>query len=162
MRRARVAAVIALIALMGGCLSGGCGSGPTMTPPAPFDPTCEGRAEPYFAGIEKTSAGGEITVRIVSATPAPPANTDDNMWTVQVLDAAGAPMTGATIVAAPYMVDHGHGAPNIIGTETASGSYDLAPLYLKMTGFWQITIRAAPSGSVLESRVVFPFCIPPI
>ena len=138
----------------------GCGS--TPPPAVPFDPTCEGRAEAYFSGIEKTSAGGEMTVRIVSAIPAPPANTDDNEWTVSLTDATGTPMEGATVVAAPYMVDHGHGAPNVIGVGSGGGSYALDSIYLRMTGLWQVTIRVWPSGSELENEVMFPFCVPPI
>ena len=55
-------------------------------------------------------------MEILSAEPAPPANSDQNAWTVKLTDAdAGAPIEGATLIVAPYMPQHGHGAPNIIG-----------------------------------------------
>ena len=42
----------------------GCGSDEA---PPDVIPSCEGRGEQYFAGIEKTSADGKVTVAITSA-----------------------------------------------------------------------------------------------
>lgn len=127
---------------------------------APATPDCDNLGEQFFAGISKTSAAG-VTMEILSAEPAPPANSDQNAWTVKLTDAdAGAPIEGATLIVAPYMPQHGHGAPNIIGDEVGGGSYTLSPIYLKMTGLWEVTLKATPAGGT-ESRVMFPFCIPP-
>lgn len=132
------------------------------SPPAEVVPSCEGRGDEYFAGIAKTSEGGTLTVAVVSAEPAPPANSYTNKWTLAVTDATNeAPMLGALVVAAPYMVDHGHGAPNVIGTEVGEGAYLIDPLSLKMNGLWDVTLKVTPSGGE-ESRVVFSFCVQPL
>ena len=147
------------------CLLAACG--PAETAPgngkpdgSGFDPTCEGRADDYFAGMKKTSTNGGVTVEIVSADPAPPANSDMNAWTLKLSGDGGAPFEGATIVGSPFMIDHGHGAPNQIASELTGGRYKLGPLALKMAGLWQVTLKITPPGGQ-EISVVFSFCIPP-
>jgi hypothetical protein len=120
---------------------------------------CEGRADDYFAGMKKTTSDGSITAELVSAEPAPPANADNNTWMVKLSTSSGTPITGAVIVGAPYMIDHRHGAPNQMSTETGSGSYRLGPLALRMAGLWTITLEITPQGEPAKT-VVFSFCIP--
>lgn len=157
--------LLGLLLLTAGAMSwGACGASGDPTPAvgAVFN-NCEDRGEDFFPGIAKTSPEG-VTMAITAAAPTPPANTDDNDWIVKLTDAAGAPLLGANVVVAPYMVDHGHGAPNVIALEEGDGNYHLAPVYLKMTGLWQVTLKATPAGGQAaeqESRVMFPFCIPP-
>jgi photosystem II stability/assembly factor-like uncharacterized protein len=153
--------LLVLVLLIAGAMSSGaCGAnGEPSTDVGAVFHNCEDRGEDFFAGIAKTSPGG-VTTTIVAATPTPPANADDNDWTVRLTDPSGAPLLGATLVVAPYMVDHGHGAPNVIALEESDGTYHLAPVYLKMTGLWQVTLKATPAGGS-ESRVMFPICIPP-
>ena len=148
------------------CLLSGCSS-PAETAPGDgkpdgsgFDLTCEGRADNYFAGMKKASADGGVTVEIVSADPAPPANSDMNAWTLKLSSDSGAAFEGATIVGAPFMIDHGHGAPNQIASDLTGGRYKLGPLALKMAGLWQVTLKITPPGGQ-EISVVFSFCIPP-
>ena len=129
-------------------------------PDAGLDPTCEGRAESYFAGMKKTSTGGALTVEIVSADPAPPANTDTNLWMLKLSGSGGTPVEGATIIGSPFMIDHGHGAANQIASELGGGRYKLGPLALKRAGLWQVTLKITPTGGQ-ETSVVFSFCIPP-
>src|SRR5262245_55584821 len=138
----------------------GCGgSGPDGTE-AP--PSCENRGDMYFAGITKTSDDGTATVQITSAAPAPPANSYTNDWDLLVTDPVfGTPMLGALVIAAPYMVDHGHGAPNVIATESGDGVYTIDPLSLKMNGLWDVTMKVTPAGGT-EERVVFSFCVMPL
>jgi hypothetical protein len=134
----------------------GCGNGGVP------EVICEGRGEAYFAGIAKTSEDAELVITLTSAEPAPPANSYANKWTLGVTDAVAAePVPGVFMVAAPYMVDHGHGAPNAIATEIGDGSYLVDPLSLKMNGLWDITIKATPAGGE-ETRAVFSFCVEPI
>ena len=156
------------IGILVACALSAC-SGSTETPPqdggskpdgAGFDPTCEGRADSYFAGMKKTSTGDGLTVEIVSADPAPPANTDTNSWMLKLSGVGGTPVEGATIIGAPFMVDHGHGAANQIASEVGGGRYKLGPLALKMAGLWQVTLKITPAGGQ-ETPVVFSFCIPP-
>src|SRR5262245_55893721 len=107
--RAAPAAISIALALTG------CGGGGSDTEPLP---SCENRGDVYFAGIEKTTTDGVVNITITSAEPAPPANSYTNDWNLQVTDATtGAPIEGALVIAAPYMVDHGHGAPNVIADE---------------------------------------------
>lgn len=141
--------------------SAACGpSGGNASDGAVFN-NCDDLGEDFFAGMSKTSPGG-VTMEIVSADPAPPANSDRNTWTVKLTDSssAAAPIEGATLIVAPYMPQHGHGAANIIAAEDGGGSYTLSPIYLKMTGLWEVTLKATPLDGT-ESRVMFPFCIPP-
>jgi hypothetical protein len=147
------AALAALSALGAGLL--GCGD-------AAAPPDCENRGDQYFAGIAKTTDDGASTVQITSAAPAPPANSYSNRWELMVTDAtSSSPITGALVIAAPYMVDHGHGAPNAIATETDGGGYVIDPLSLKMNGLWDVTIKVTPQGGA-ESRMVFSFCVQPL
>jgi YtkA-like len=140
-------------------LSLGCGGGGAT---AEVIPTCEGRGDEYFAGMAKTSSDGKVTMALTSAEPAPPANSYTNRWTLLVTDATAlATLPGADVVAAPYMVDHGHGAPNVIATDMGDGVYLIDPLSLKMTGLWDVTMKVIPSGGD-ESRVVFSFCVQPL
>ena len=155
---------LTLRSLLFACALTACGSGETGAetgnPDAGFDPTCEGRADNYFAGMKKTSAGAALTVEIVSAEPAPPANNDTNSWTLKLSSADAAPVEGATIIGSPFMIDHGHGAANQIATELGAGRYKLGPLALKMAGLWQVTLKITPPAGQ-ETPVVFSFCIPP-
>ena len=45
------------------------------------------------------------------------------------------------------MVDHGHGAPNVIADETGGGAYVIDPLSLKMNGLWDVTMKLTPQGA---------------
>jgi hypothetical protein len=148
----------AVVALGAALLSCGGDGGPA---PEPL-PDCENRGDQYFAGIAKTTDDGATTIQITSAAPAPPANSSTNRWELLVTDATGAnPITSALVIAAPYMVDHGHGAPNVIATESDGGAYVVDPLYLKMNGLWDVTIKVTPQGGT-ESRVLFSFCVLPL
>lgn len=134
----------------------GCGTSP------PPEPSCEGRGDEYFAGFERTTDDGKFSVELISAEPAPPANSYTNKWTLQVTDpATGESLLGALVVAGPYMVDHGHGAPNVIAAETGNGVYLLDPLSLKMNGLWDVTLKVTPASGE-ESRVMMSFCVEPI
>lgn len=125
-------------------------------------PDCEHRGDQYFAGIAKTTDDGAARVQIVSAAPAPPANSYTNRWELLIADATTeSPMLGALVIAAPYMVDHGHGAPNVIASESAAGGYLVDPLSLKMNGLWDVTIKVTPQTGT-ESRVMFSFCVLPL
>ena len=141
--------------------AGGCGGGEGGSTEEPL-PDCENRGDMYFAGISKTTDDGIATLQITDAAPAPPANSYTNHWEFLVTDAAtGDPIVGALLIAAPYMVDHGHGAPNAIANESGDGVYVIDPLSLKMNGLWDVTMKVTPAGST-ESRVVFSFCVLPI
>jgi hypothetical protein len=116
------------------------------------------RAQPFVAGMEQAGAAGLIKARLLASTPAPPAR-GNNTWTVQIVDAAGAPMDGATLAVKGYMPDHGHGTstkPAIKGT--GDGKYEVDLLSLAMPGIWQITITVTTPSSTTDAAV-FTFCV---
>jgi hypothetical protein len=121
--------------------------------------TCQtdSRAQTYSANMVQKGQSGVFQLALASADPAPPAR-GTNTWTVRVLDASGAPVTGATLDVKPFMPDHGHGT-SIVATITANpdGTFGVTPLYLFMPGLWQMTF-GVHAGSQNDS-VVFSFCV---
>ena len=135
----------------------GCGDSPVEPVPS-----CENRGDEYFAGFARTTEDDRFVVELVSAEPAPPANSYTNKWTLRLTDAAtGENVLGALVVAGPYMVDHGHGAPNVIAGEVGEGVYLIDPLSLKMNGLWDVTLKVTPASGD-QSKVIMSFCVEPI
>lgn len=93
-------------------------------------------------GLEVQSAGKAITARVLDADPLTPARFY-NDWTVQFLDAQGAPLTDVTVqnACAWMYVQHNHGSPamNVAQLPDAS-SYKLSALNLFMRGPWSIEL----------------------
>jgi hypothetical protein len=114
------------------------------------------RKDTYVAGLSKSASN--LSVRIVDATPAPPAK-GTNAITLQVLDAGSRPLDGATITVTPFMPDHGHGsAVAPIVTAAGDGRYSVTKVYLAMAGLWRLTIAVAQPGGG-TSEVAFAFCL---
>ncbi len=105
-----------------------------------------------------TVAGKQgMKVVLLSGSPVPPTR-GTNTWKVRVLDPSGNQAQNATVVAKPFMPDHGHGT-NVQPVVTANpdGTFDVAPLYLFMPGLWQVTFEIkSPTAS---DSVVFAFCV---
>ncbi len=142
-------------------LAAACGGSSTNSgvPDAGYDCTTETRAETFVAGMTKVGSQNEVTFKLMSSTPAPPAR-GDNTWEIDLVDQGGAPITGAAMVVTPFMPDHNHGTSiKAVVTEPTPGHYTIAPVNLWMPGFWQITVKATPTGGVADA-VVFNFCIP--
>lgn len=160
--RARATSVLA-VAL--GVVVGGCGSSQPASPPVTGDGSTlyscdmETRAQPYMAGMTQTSLKGDYVATLVASVPAPPAKGTDT-WTVQIADSGGALVDGLTMSATPFMPDHNHGTSvRAVVTDMGGGTYEIAPLYLFMEGFWQITLALQPAAGTSDS-VIFPVCIP--
>jgi hypothetical protein len=115
-------------------------------------------ADEFSAGMVKQ--GTALSVVLVESLPAPPTR-GDNAWTVELRDAAQAPVSGATIVVTPWMELHGHGANKMaVVTDEGDGRYSIAPVNLYMQGVWRITIDIAmpePVGG--QDEVIFYFCV---
>ena len=95
----------------------------------------------------------------MDASPSPPAK-GNNVWTVQLLDKDGKPVTGATIVTKPFMPDHNHGSsikPQATA-KGAEGTYEITPVNLFMPGIWQITFTVTTPGGLDDSAVI-DFCV---
>lgn len=117
------------------------------------------RAQPYAVGLEGKSADGAVTVAFLDADPAPPAK-GNNTLMIALSDAAGQPITDATIVTKGYMPDHGH-STSVKPTATpkgAAGSYEVTPVTLFMPGIWEITFEVSKGGAA-ASAVKFTFCV---
>lgn len=112
----------------------------------------------YVAGIAKTGANG-VTVAIVSADPAPP-DVGINAWTLEVTDAAGAPLADGSVLLTPFMPLHGHGTTpeDFSATSNGDGTWAGLEMDLFMPGLWEITVDATDASMATDS-VVFRFCL---
>jgi hypothetical protein len=134
--------------------SGTSGTSGTTTPSACASDT---RKDTYIAGLSKPTAGA-LSVKLVEATPAPPAK-QSNTLMLQVVDTAGAPVEGATLSVTPFMPDHGHGSsvkPTV--TPKGGGTYEVTNVYLPMPGLWRLTVTVQ-MPNVAPQDAAFSFCI---
>lgn len=106
-------------------------------------------------------SAGDIGVRLISAQPAPPRQKVVNDWVVELTDADGAPLAGATIAnAESYMevhVHYGRHAPTV--TELSEpGQYAFDDIDFKMRGPWQLVFDVQPEGGSKQT-VRFNICV---
>lgn len=116
------------------------------------------RAEAYAVGLTATATDGALSVKYLDADPAPPSK-GLNTWNIEVDDAKGRPVEGATISVKLWMPDHGHGAsvvPTV--TDMGKGQYQVTLVDLFMPGIWQVTFNVkAPAES--SDSAMFTFCV---
>ena len=125
-----------------------------------YNCAAEDRDDDFVVGLTKVGQSNKLSFKLLSATPAPPAR-GDNTWIVEISSvASGAPMTGVSMVATPFMPDHQHGTSIdvVVTPQAETGQYELAPVNLWMPGLWQTTIEAQAGADT--DKVVFAFCIP--
>ena len=148
----------ALIGMTLLCLAAtACGGGGGDEPADAWNCSYEARAEPYTAGMNRTTAGG-LTVAIVESTPAPPLR-GNNAWRVSITDDQQAPLDDMTITIFPWMPDHGHGTPSVPQiAPLGGGEYSIDPVNLWMAGYWEATITVG-DGVAPGEDVVFELCI---
>ena len=123
-------------------------AGPTSTIDA--GPGLQG--DEYIAGMEKVSSEGHFRVALIESTPIPQDLTLYT-WVLEVRDADGQPIDGASVVAEPTMPDHGHGTfpittPGV--TAEGVGRFTLTDMDLFMAGVWQIELRIT-AGDVSDT-----------
>ncbi|EYF07458.1 auxin-binding protein [Chondromyces apiculatus DSM 436] len=165
MRRGAFAVLTAFLAAFlvagVGCDGGDDDGEPTTSTTTVTGGVCEGetRSDVYSAGMEVPSEGGSFSVRLVEATPGPPAK-GENSWTLLVLDGAGQAVEGVTLTVTPWMPDHNHGspAPPTVRATVTPGEYEVSAIDLIMAGFWEVTVDIAPEGGEPDSAV-FGFCV---
>ena len=156
--RVTTTGLLALALALSGCGEGGEGGGDAY---GGFDPAagfvgCED-ALTYTPGLEMVTDSGALTVRLVSASPAPP-DVGDNLWRFEVLDADGAPAEGAFVEIEPFMPGHGHGTfPRFSASDEREGGYDMEPFNLFMPGYWEMRVTVVGAGP--RESVLFDFCI---
>lgn len=154
------------LAVGAGLSLAGCGGG---TGQSPGDDvaflTCatETRAMPYQAGMSVMSQTGAFTVKLLSSTPGPPIK-GQNSWVVEIDDSAsGAPLDQVELTASPSMPDHQHPTTRrVVVTAAGSSTYSLNPVYLYMSGYWEVrlNIAAATVASGAPDVAMIPICIP--
>jgi hypothetical protein len=114
----------------------------------------------YAAGIDKPGAAGYFDFTLVSSTPAPRA-LNDNLFVVQVSDAAGNAISGDLSVVLD-MPQHGHqGTTPDIRFDVESNTFQLQPIYFFMVGLWRISFsfEGLADGALRTDSAVFEFCI---
>jgi hypothetical protein len=113
------------------------------------------RKDVYTAGLAKQT--GALSVKIVESTPSPPTKGTNTML-LQIDDASGKPLDGATVSVLPYMPDHAHGsAVTPVVTPMGSGKYAVAKIYYPMPGLWKVTVTVQMPGAAPQ-EVAFNFC----
>lgn len=116
----------------------------------------ETRAVAYQPGLELVSEELGLRLTLLESRPSP--RVGNLRWTLQVLDAEGAPVTGATLKVSPFMPDHHHGSPLIPTVkESGEGVYVATPINLTMPGFWRTTVRVTTDA--WTDVVIIPLCI---
>ena len=120
------------------------------------DCSMEDRDDEYAPGLERS--GAIYTATFVSVEPDPPA-LDDNDWVVAITDGAGEAAEDLTILATPWMPDHGHGTPIevVVAATENPGEYSLSPVNLFMAGLWQVTLEIDGEGG--QDSIMFAFCV---
>ncbi len=119
---------------------------------------CTGDFDVFEPGMTQLAEPGDITVELTHAEPSPPVVRRDNVWWLKLADAEGKPISGATLLASPYMPKHQHGSAEVVVEDLGEGEYRLSPIELIMPGVWEIPLSVAPEGGE-ASETSFRFCI---
>ncbi|MEZ4317657.1 MAG: FixH family protein [Myxococcota bacterium] len=152
MRAPGVAPIVLSVLLVSGCTGD---PEETGTP----GPVCEGEYDTYEPGMQVRTTQGNFYVEIVSATPDPP-DEGDNDWVVKVLSESGTPVEGGTVTVTPWMPAHGHGIspPNYSGQAApGDGEYSIPTFDLIMPGVWEFQFLV--TESMMNDTVELSFCI---
>ncbi len=160
---------VSILTLFTALALGGCGSSSGVTGDAgAVFVSCdtETRATPYQPGMQVTSAATPpvFMIKLLESNPGPPVK-GTNTWDIEVDEAAtGTPLDGLDINVTPWMPDHGHGTsmPVVVTPTGSGGRYTLAPVFLRMSGFWQVklTIVGTMVGAGVTDNATLPICIP--
>ncbi len=115
------------------------------------------RKDLYTAGLTKPA--GTMSVKLLDSDPGPPIKGTNELM-LEVLDASGQPVDGATITVLPWMPDHAHGSavtPTV--TPAGGGKYNVTNVYLSMAGLWQLKVEVQPAGAAALPQAIFQFCL---
>jgi hypothetical protein len=109
------------------------------------------------------SSAGVFAVELLSSSPGPPVK-GQNTWAIKVAEVAtGTALDGLDVSVTPRMPDHpSHGTRPVVVTPAVGGTYTLEPVYLYMSGVWDVTmtIVGAMVGAGTTDTAVIPICIP--
>ncbi|MFK7927891.1 MAG: hypothetical protein AB8H79_06865 [Myxococcota bacterium] len=123
---------------------GGCVDDPAPSP-------CADEARGEVLSVD-TRFEGDTTATVSNMDPSPP-QVGLNQWTIQT----PGDMAGCTLVAEPFMPDHGHGASVGGATEMGQGEWQIEDLRFSMGGYWEVSLTWDCDGS--EKQVVMPLCV---
>jgi YtkA-like len=155
----RIAMLAPSLAVSFAAACGSPGTNIQVTDAALFSCDTETRAVAYTPNLSRVSPSGAFSAVLVASDPGPPAKGTDT-WTVRILDQGGAPLDGLEMTALPFMPDHGHGTSvKAVVSPLGGGTYTVAPLYLYMPGYWEVTLNLKTAAGTKDS-VMFPICIP--
>ena len=108
--------------------------------------------ESFVVGLEKPGDHGRFTVRLMESDPIP-RYTGLYSWTLEIVDAEGRPLSGASVRAEPRMPDHDHGTfPRVTDATTMGepGRYVLAEMDLFMDGVWRVEIEITDTDGEVD------------
>ncbi|MGM0578703.1 MAG: FixH family protein [Myxococcota bacterium] len=87
--------------------------------------------------------GSEATLTVQAEITDPPVTVGQNVVRVTVLDAAGEPVEGATVVVDPQMPSMGHGSTETpVVQDMGDGVYEASPVTFQMPGPWVVYVDA--------------------
>ena len=120
---------------------------------------CSSPGETFTAGMTHSGDADLFAFEITEANPTPP-DKGDNVWTIRITDLDSLePVTGATVLATPFMPDHGHTPTEYAVNETKTdGVYMTETIDLIMSGLWDITLTATTSDGTSDATT-FSFCL---
>jgi hypothetical protein len=138
MYRVRAVVVVVVLAFVGGC---------GTAPVEPGTPTFEGMPR-----LTLSSDAGRFSVGVWT-WPDPLAKGVAALR-YRVVDAAGLPVDGATVVVTPWMPAHGHGnSTHPTVTTSGDGSYEIDEVSFYMSGRWELRSEITDTTGVSDSFV---------
>ncbi|MCG8557537.1 MAG: hypothetical protein MJD61_19955, partial [Proteobacteria bacterium] len=123
-------------------------------------PQCTGNEDPQAAGTKKMGSAGKFSIEIVSLDPVAHEVSNQNKLTIRVLDAADAPLDGASVEVEVHTTLHGgHPAdtqPTIV-PGVAPGEHVVSDISYVHAGPWKLdfTITMGSDSDTLS----FVFCV---
>jgi hypothetical protein len=97
----------------------------------------------------RTVKAGDLTVKLLSVSPEPPRQQTPNNWLLEVVDSAGAPVSGVEIKNPDsYMkvhLHHGRTQPKVV-PQSEPGKVQLSAIDFKMRGPWQVNFDVVVAG----------------
>ncbi|MDB4987814.1 MAG: hypothetical protein JWN04_2992 [Myxococcaceae bacterium] len=113
----------------------------------------------YSAGM--TTTVGDLTVRLLSASPAPPRQLVQNNWLIELVHADQTPATDAIVANAdsymPVHRHHGSTQPVVLPDATA-GRVQINAINFRMRGPWQVNFNVTPAGGT-AAIATFQVCV---
>ena len=104
--------------------------------------------------LDRTSDKGLFRIKVASSASPIPMNAI-HRWTVQIADARGRPVSGASLTVDGGMPEHGHGLPTAPRAIAAGepGHYVIQGMKFSMDGWWELKLAINAAGA--SDKVTF-------